>query len=146
MSTTGGDLESIDLSKPRYDQSTYFGRVRHFFDVIDPRTLLTSDAELKKSVALISAHKDKLLPSGTTAEELWRAKKVRPQSHYTLHTYIHTYIQIPYTHTHTHIHIQIQDAIIHPDTKEPTFVFGRWSAFMPVNIPMAVGMMTFTGT
>lgn len=34
----------IDLTKPRYDQRTYWGRARHFFEVTDPRTILCSDA------------------------------------------------------------------------------------------------------
>lgn len=102
---------SIDLSKPRYDQSTYLGRVRHFMGVIDPLTLLTTDAKLKESLQLIDTYQKRLpLPAATTEEHLWKAK-------------------------------QIQDAVIHPDTKEKVFAPFRMAAFVPVNIPIVVGMM-----
>lgn len=38
-----GERQRLDLSKPRYDQGTYIGRVKHYFEVTDPRTILASD-------------------------------------------------------------------------------------------------------
>jgi hypothetical protein len=40
-----------------YDLSTYWGRVRHFFDMVDPRNTLVTDAELTKSQALLSHYR-----------------------------------------------------------------------------------------
>jgi len=73
MKTEDGRL---DLSKPRYDQSNYWGRARHFFDVTDPRAILHSDKELDAAKALVDAYKAKKEPPGVTEEEVWEAKKV----------------------------------------------------------------------
>ncbi|KAI9250651.1 Tricarboxylate/iron carrier [Helicostylum pulchrum] len=66
-------MSTIDLSKPRYPQSSYWGRIRHFIDVTDPRTLFVSSKELEKCQQLLQnkSQHDKIDP-----ERLWRAKKV----------------------------------------------------------------------
>eukprot|EP00128_Syssomonas_multiformis_P010023 Colp12_sorted_trinity150504_noHs@22434 len=69
------DRPNVDLSKPRYDQSTYFGRVRHFMDVTDPRTLFASHDELKAAMALLDDYKSGK-PINTTEDKLWEAKKL----------------------------------------------------------------------
>jgi hypothetical protein len=46
----------FDLSKPRYDQSTYEGRARHFFYVCDPRTVLASDKELDNAKNIVQVN------------------------------------------------------------------------------------------
>jgi hypothetical protein len=46
MATTASGVNRFQLDGSKYDQTTYFGRVRGFLDLIDPRTLLTSDEEL----------------------------------------------------------------------------------------------------
>lgn len=100
-----------NLDANRYDQSSYLGRVRHFLTVIDPTTLLTTDAQLAASKQLIADYKaGKVTDNDVTEKQLWRAK-------------------------------QLQDAIVHPDTQEAIPVALRWSAFVPANVPMVVGMM-----
>jgi hypothetical protein len=47
--------ERLDLSKPRYDQSTYIGRVKHYFEVTDPRTILASDKRERPPQIFIAA-------------------------------------------------------------------------------------------
>lgn len=65
----------LDLTKPRYDQSTFYGRWRHFLDVTDPRTLLVSEDELSRALTMIQDYR-----SGRRdfmEEDLWRAKKIK---------------------------------------------------------------------
>uniref|UniRef100_A0A4W4HD42 Sidoreflexin n=1 Tax=Electrophorus electricus TaxID=8005 RepID=A0A4W4HD42_ELEEL len=58
-------------------QSSFFGRFRHFIDIIDPRTLFVSETRLKACVALLDHFKHGTLPPGTTDQELWEAQKVK---------------------------------------------------------------------
>jgi tricarboxylate carrier len=101
------------LDRPRYDQSTYAGRVRHFSGVISPLTLFVTDAKLKQSLSLLDQFKRGELKN-PDIEALWSAKRIK-------------------------------DAIIHPDTGEKVFLPFRMSAFVPVNIPIVVGMINSTG-
>jgi len=113
-SSTSLSFKPLNLEKSRYDQSSYTGRIRHFLDVIDPFTLLTTDTQLQSSLQLIEKYKTNPQdPSlkGVSEEELWSAKK---QS----------------------------DAIIHPDSKEKVFILGRMSAFVPCNLLLTYGMLT----
>ncbi|XP_067657068.1 sideroflexin-5-like [Haliotis asinina] len=65
------------LNSSRYDQGTYLGRLRHFMDVIDPRTLFTSEAELQASVSLLEDYSNGSLESFTTDKQLWEAQKIK---------------------------------------------------------------------
>ncbi|KAI9143280.1 Tricarboxylate/iron carrier [Paraphysoderma sedebokerense] len=65
-----------DLSKPRYDQSTYLGRFRHFVEVTDPRTLFASESDLEKSKTLIENYKKGVIDPNVSIEEYWKAKKL----------------------------------------------------------------------
>lgn len=75
------------LSHPRYSQSSYGGRVLNFFSVIDPRTLLASDEQVKKAVRTIQEYKNGKR-EGVTQEQIWEAKKlkVRKMAHAQTHS------------------------------------------------------------
>uniref|UniRef100_T1JJ32 Sidoreflexin n=1 Tax=Strigamia maritima TaxID=126957 RepID=T1JJ32_STRMM len=68
---------TFQLNKPRYNQDTFFGRLRHFLDIIDPRTLFISQAELEYSIQLLDDFRDGKLSSDVKNEELWRAQKIK---------------------------------------------------------------------
>eukprot|EP00457_Paulinella_chromatophora_P009022 gb/GEZN01009073.1/.p1 GENE.gb/GEZN01009073.1/~~gb/GEZN01009073.1/.p1 ORF type:complete len:335 (+),score=18.10 gb/GEZN01009073.1/:53-1057(+) len=71
------EVYQIDLSKPRYNQKTYWGRVYHFIDIINPATLFTSEETLKKSIQLLEAQKNHDLDPTVTVEDLYRAKAIK---------------------------------------------------------------------
>ncbi|KAI6197932.1 Sidoreflexin [Aphelenchoides besseyi] len=54
-----------DISKPRWDQRTFVGRVRHFAAITNPLNLFVS-----------SQNEGKLYQKDLTVEELWRAKQL----------------------------------------------------------------------
>lgn len=58
-----------------FDLKTYWGRVRHFFTMVDPRNALITDAELDTSKKLVEGWKAKTLPPSVTDADLWAAKR-----------------------------------------------------------------------
>ncbi|XP_014855807.1 PREDICTED: sideroflexin-5-like isoform X2 [Poecilia mexicana] len=75
---------AFQLGRPRYDQSSFFGRLRHFVDIIDPSTLFVSEKKLKECIQLLDDYKHDTLPPGVSADQLWEAQKIKQwlnQSH-----------------------------------------------------------------
>ena len=104
----------FDLEGPRYDQSTYSGRLSHFLEITDIRMVLTSGAQLEEAQMKLSEFKTSgKLPAGVSDEEMWKAR-------------------------------QIKEAIIHPSTGEKMFLPGRMSCFVPTNLVPTAGMLMST--
>ncbi|KAI2557113.1 SFXN2 isoform 12 [Pan troglodytes] len=40
------DLSGFNIDAPRWDQRTFLGRVKHFLNITDPRTVFVSEREL----------------------------------------------------------------------------------------------------
>ncbi|XP_063046494.1 sideroflexin-5-like [Engraulis encrasicolus] len=67
----------FQLGRPRYDQSTFLGRLKHFIDIIDPSTLFVSESRLNECVKLLDDFKSGRLSPGVTDSQLWEAQKVK---------------------------------------------------------------------
>eukprot|EP01083_Nonionella_stella_P183332 662204_1 len=124
----------FSLDKPKYDQSNMSGRIRHFFEVFNPMLLLTTDKELETSLNLIDQFKRKQLRPVTPEmnEKLWHARMIKE-------SIIHPQTNEKLWHAR-----MIKESIIHPQTNEKLPLLFRFSSFVPVNIPIVVGMLTST--
>uniref|UniRef100_A0A674I8X3 Sideroflexin 2 n=1 Tax=Terrapene triunguis TaxID=2587831 RepID=A0A674I8X3_9SAUR len=69
-------LTNFSIDAPRWDQSTFLGRLKHFFNITDPRTVLVSEHELDRAKALVESCRAGLVPPGTSQEQLFYAKKL----------------------------------------------------------------------
>uniref|UniRef100_A0A673C194 Sidoreflexin n=1 Tax=Sphaeramia orbicularis TaxID=375764 RepID=A0A673C194_9TELE len=69
-------LSSFDIDAPRWDQSTFMGRLKYFFSVTDCRTALLPDSRLDEAKALVESCRAGSIPPGTTEEQLYFAKKL----------------------------------------------------------------------
>ncbi|XP_072335683.1 sideroflexin-2 [Scyliorhinus torazame] len=70
------DLTKFNIDAPRWDQTTFVGRLKHFFNVTDPRTVVVSNANLDKAKHLVDSCRAGTVPPGTTEEQLHYAKKL----------------------------------------------------------------------
>ncbi|XP_027449762.1 sideroflexin-2 isoform X2 [Zalophus californianus] len=55
------DLSGFNIDAPRWDQCTFPGRVKHFFNITDPRTILVPDRELDWAKGMVE--KSRTMPA-----------------------------------------------------------------------------------
>ncbi|GAB1291001.1 Sideroflexin-5 [Apodemus speciosus] len=58
-------------------RTSFYGRFRHFLDIIDPRTLFVTEKRLREAVQLLEDYKQGTLRPGVTNEQLWSAQKIK---------------------------------------------------------------------
>ncbi|XP_042316342.1 sideroflexin-3 isoform X1 [Sceloporus undulatus] len=66
----------INIKEPRWDQSTFMGRAKHFFMVTDPRNLLLSSKTLEDARRVIEDYRLGKVSPGLTEDQLWQAKYI----------------------------------------------------------------------
>ena len=64
----------LDLSRPRWEQSTFAGRLRHFYSITTPLLARHGAADVETARQLVQQYRDGLEPAGTSEEQVWRAK------------------------------------------------------------------------
>lgn len=110
-SASAGGVPPFTMDKPKFDQSTFYGRLMGMYDYIDPRTLLLTSDELKKSQDALKVYKSTgKKPDGVSDEEMW-------------------------------VHRKNVEVSIHPVTGEELLRVGRMSAFVPMNVPLCAIML-----
>ncbi|XP_060102089.1 sideroflexin-5 isoform X4 [Heteronotia binoei] len=70
MEGSAAGYPPFQLGKSRFQQTTFYGRFRHFLDIIDPRTLFVTESRLKEAVQLLEDFKHGTLPPGVTNKEV----------------------------------------------------------------------------
>merc|ERR1712190_504410 len=74
--TESASVPIFTMDAPKYDQSTFIGRLMGMYEVIDPRTLLLSSDDLKKSQELLAKFKATgKKPDGVSDAEMWEARR-----------------------------------------------------------------------
>jgi tricarboxylate carrier len=115
-STKTSAVPPFTMDSPKYDQSTFYGRLMGMIEYIDPRGLLLSSEEVKKAQALLEEFKKTgKIPAGLSDEAMWEARKTVEVS-------------------------------VHPVTGEELIKVGRMSAFVPMNVPLCALMLMASGT
>lgn len=76
MSEVVEKSHTIDLDSPRWDQSTYWGRAKHFFTTTDPRNVLRTPKELDEAKEIVTKFKAGENLSHLSEDEIWRAKQI----------------------------------------------------------------------
>jgi tricarboxylate carrier len=66
----------LDLDSPRYDQSTYEGRVKHFFSTTNPLNVLASDAQLEQAKKIVLDYKAGKEDGKLSEDQIWEAKEL----------------------------------------------------------------------
>jgi len=69
-------MPRLDLDKPRYDQSNFEGRLKHFWSTTNPLNVLATDEQLDKAKELVEAYRKGQEPKGVTDDEVWAAKEL----------------------------------------------------------------------
>ncbi|KRZ69688.1 Sideroflexin-3 [Trichinella papuae] len=63
-----------NIEQPRWDQSTYWGRAKHFFAITNPLNLFCSNKQLQEAKEIVENYRKGEYSDSLTIDELWKAK------------------------------------------------------------------------
>lgn len=66
----------IDIESPRYPQSTFEGRAKHFFKTTNPLNILAKDEDLEKAKTIVESYRKGTEDKNLTEDEIWAAKEL----------------------------------------------------------------------
>lgn len=66
----------IDIDSPRYDQSTYLGRAKHFFITTNPLNLLATKTSLERAKHIVTKYRKDGDLGELSVDQLWSAKQL----------------------------------------------------------------------
>jgi sideroflexin-5 len=117
-------LMFVDLTKPRYDQTTFTGRLQHFTALIDPRTLLATTQELQAATQELQSHTANKDITKDKAAKLWRAKYLIDS---TYHPDTHQPILLPFRMSaFVPANLLITAGLLIPNPSIKSIVFWQW--------------------
>ncbi|KAI1236254.1 Sideroflexin-3, partial [Lamprotornis superbus] len=154
---------TINIREPRWDQSTFQGRAKHFFMVTDPRNLLLSGATLEEARRVVEDYR---YPLGgwTYPQHCCQAGAIPRTSANGVGDQLGNVcwqrvfqqvlplpgragtVQPGLTEDQLWRAKYIYDSAFHPDTGEKMILVGRMSAQVPMNMTITGCMLTFYRT
>lgn len=138
------ETERINIDQPLWDQSTFYGRFRHFAFITDPTTVLANNAELTAAKQLMEQYRYVSILLGCVSSKLCTYSESLTCRGY--------FVARIFSARREPADTKIEDVIrakklfasaFHPDTGELQNFVGRMSFQMPGGFIITAGMLTF---
>jgi len=71
-----GNRVKVNIEEPRWDQTTYWGRARHFFTTANPINVFATPGQLDHANEIVTKYRKGENDDSLTLEELWNAKNL----------------------------------------------------------------------
>lgn len=117
-------LAQVNLDKPRWDQNTYWGRARYFFNTTNPINLLATPAQLDEAKRIVDHYKKGIELPGKSLDDVWKAKDLvdsafHPQTGEKMIIFGRMSAQVP-------MNVLITGAMLTFYKSTPAVVFWQW--------------------